>query len=54
MKRILGKVKKEIAIKNNIEEYADKKTFHYIMDNLEYIIENPDEVFYVKRKKKKQ
>ena len=72
MKRILGKVKKEIAIKNNIEEYADKKivlydnerkhcekhmyefgdkkTFHYIMDNLEYIIENPDEVFYVKRK----
>lgn len=25
MKRILGKVKKEIAIKNNIEEYAGKK-----------------------------
>ena len=72
MKRILGKVKKEIAIKNNIEEYAgkkivlydnerkhcekhmhefgDKKTFHYIMDNLAYIIEKPAEDFYVKRK----
>lgn len=72
MKRILGRVTKEIATKNNIDEYAgkkivlydserkhcekhinefkDKKTFHYIMDNLEYIITDPDEVFYVRRK----
>lgn len=73
VKRILGKVTKEIAIKNNLEEYANKKivlydndrrhcqkrhahefgdikTFHYVMDNLEYIIKNPDQVFYVKNK----
>ena len=72
MKRILGKVAKEIAIENGISEYAnkkivlyendrkhcekhiadfgDKKTFHYVMDNLEYIIDEPDYVFYVKNK----
>ncbi len=72
MKRILGRVTKEIATKNNIDEYAgkkivlydserkhcekhinefkDRKTFHYIMDNLEYIITEPDEVFYVRKK----
>lgn len=72
MKRILGKVKPEIAVKNNIKEYAnkkivlydserkhcekhikefkDRKTFYYIMNNLEYIIAEPDEVFYIKRK----
>nr|DAU67740.1 MAG TPA: nuclease [Caudoviricetes sp.] len=72
MKRILGKVTKEIADKNNISEYANKKivlydndrrhcakhkeefgdikTFHYVMDNLEDIIANPDYVFYVKNK----
>lgn len=31
-------------------EFGDMKTFHYIMDNLEYIIENPDYVFYIKNK----
>ena len=30
------------------KEFGDMKTFHYVMDNLEYIIENPDHVFYVK------
>ena len=73
MKRILGRVTKEIAEENGLNEYAnkkivlydndrkhcekhivdfgDKKTFHYVMDNLEYIIEEPDYVFYVKNKK---
>lgn len=73
MKRVLGKVSKEIASKYNIEEYTNKKiviyddarkhcykkhlkefgdskTFHYIMDNLDDIISNPDEVFYIKNK----
>lgn len=30
------------------KEFKDNKTFHYVMDNLEYIIENPDHVFYIK------
>lgn len=72
MKRILGKVTKEIAERNNISEYANKKivlhdndrrhcakhknefgdskTFHYVMDNLENIIAEPDHVFYIKNK----
>ena len=73
MKRVLGKVTKEIALKYNLEEYmnkkiviyddarrhcynrhmqefGDSKTFHYIMDNLEDIICNPDNVFYIKNK----
>lgn len=71
MKRILGRLSKDIVAKHNLWEhenkkiviydndrkhcekkhahqFKNKKTFHYIMDNLEYIIENPDEVFYVK------
>lgn len=73
MKRILGKVTKEIANQNGIPEYANKKivlydndrrhcakrhmndfsskqAFHYVMDNLELIIDDPDRVFYVKIK----
>lgn len=73
MKRILGRLTKEIAIANDIPEHINKKivlydndrrhcekrhlqdfkdakTFHYVMDNLEYIIENYDNVFYVKNK----
>lgn len=34
--------------KEHLKEFKDRKTFHYIMDNLEYIIENPDYIFYVK------
>ena len=71
MKRILGRLSKDIVDKYNLWEhedkkiviydndrkhcenkhahqFKDKKTFHYIMDNLEYIIEEPDEVFYIK------
>lgn len=71
MKRILGRLSKDIVKKYSLQEhenkkiviydndrkhcenkhayqFKDKKTFHYIMDNLEYIIENPDEVFYTK------
>lgn len=71
MKRILGKVSREVINKYNLHEhenkkivlydndrkhcenkhaheFKDKKTFHYVMDNLEYIIEEPDQVFYVK------
>lgn len=29
-------------------EFGDLKTFHYVMDNLEEIISNPDQVFYKK------
>jgi len=73
MKRILGRLTKDIAINNGIPEHANKKivlydndrrhcekrhltdfkdvkTFHYIMNNLEYIIEHYDNVFYVKNK----
>lgn len=73
MKRVLGRVTKEIADKFNLEDYknkaivmyddarrhcynkhleefGDSKTFHYIMDNLEDIICNPDDVFYIKNK----
>ena len=32
----------------HMKEFKDKKTFHYVMDNLEYIINEPDYVFYVK------
>ena len=32
-------------------EFASKQAFHYVMDNLETIIAEPDEVFYVKTKK---
>lgn len=71
MKRILGRISKEIVEKYELYEHAnkkivlydndrrhcenkhaqqfkDKKTFHYVMDNLEYIIEEYDYVFYVK------
>ena len=71
VKRILGKLSKDIAEqhglyehinkkivlydndrkhceKKHMHEFKDKKTFHYVMDNLEYIIEKPDRVFYVK------
>lgn len=71
MKRILGRLAKDVVKKYDLWEhedkkiviydndrkhcenkhahqFKDKKTFHYIMDNLEYIIENPDDVFYVK------
>lgn len=74
MKRILGRLPKEIAIKYHLEEYINKKIviyddarkhclykhlnefedpkiFHYIMDNLEDIINNPDYVFYKLSKK---
>lgn len=73
MKRILGKIKKDIAIENGIPEYANKsivlydndrkhcekrhmhefaskQAFHYVMDNLEVIICEPDKVYYVKTK----
>lgn len=43
--------------KKHAHQFKDIKTFHYIMDNLEYIIENPDYVFFTKgydeRKNKK-
>lgn len=71
MKRILGRLSKEIVNKYDLydhldkkivlydndrkhcetkhaSQFKDKKTFHYVMDNLEYIIENYDYVFYVK------
>ena len=32
----------------HLSEFKDKKTFHYVMDNLEYIITDYDYVFYVK------
>ena len=73
MKRILGKVTRNIANENGIPEYANKmivlydndrrhcekrhlkdfpnkQAFHYVMNNLELIVEEPDEVFYVKSK----
>ncbi len=34
----------------HIKDFGDKKAFHYVMDNLEYIIDNPDHVFYIKNK----
>lgn len=34
----------------HIHEFGDIKTFHYVMNNLEEIIENPDYVFFVKNK----
>lgn len=34
----------------HIHEFGDTKTFHYVMNNLEDIIENPDYVFYIKNK----
>jgi len=34
----------------HMHEFANKHVFHYVMDNLETIIEDPDEVFYVKSK----
>ena len=71
MKRILGRISREIINKYELYEhenkkivlydndrkhcenkhahqFKDKKTFHYVMDNLEFIIEEPDYVFYVK------
>lgn len=71
MKRILGRISKEVVNKYDLQEhedkkivlydndrrhcenkhahqFKDKKTFHYIMNHLEYIIEEPDLVFYVK------
>ncbi len=71
MKRILGRLSREIIEKYELyehedkkivlydndrkhceskhaQQFKDKKTFHYVMDNLEYIIEEPDYVFYVK------
>ena len=71
MKRILGRISKEIVEKYELyghankkivlydndrrhcenkhaQQFKDKKTFHYVMDNLEYIIEEYDYVFYVK------
>jgi len=43
--------------KEHAHQFKDTKTFHYIMDKLEYIIENPDYVFFTKgydeRKNKK-
>lgn len=34
----------------HINDFGGKKTFHYVMDNLEYIINEPDYVFYIKNK----
>lgn len=71
MKRILGRISKDIVDKYGLyehkdkkiviydndrkhcenkhaHEFKDKKTFHAVMDNLEYIIDNPDYVFYIK------
>lgn len=71
MKRILGRIEKDIIEKYGLYEhenkkivlydndrkhceikhahqFKDKKTFHYVMDNLEYIIAEPDHVFYTK------
>lgn len=34
--------------KKHSSEFKSKKAFHYTMDNLEYIINNPDYIFYTK------
>ena len=36
--------------KKHLKEFGNPKTFYYIMNNLEDIINNPDNVFYIKSK----
>ena len=36
--------------KKHMDEFPSKESFYYVMTNLDYIISNPDEVFYVKAK----